>query len=117
MTEVHQLSAEVCYNVLCSINYCIVLTFSSWTTKVICFDLVIVIYTLFLVKPGGGGGGGNRPGAGSAGSQSNGAPPAMMGGGGGLGGLFAGGMPKLKSANSPRNTSGAGGRVYNVQTQ
>lgn len=64
-------------------------------------------FVLFTVKPGGGGGGGGggaggRPGGG--GGQSNGAPPMM--GGGGLGGLFAGGMPKLRSAGAPRPAGG-----------
>ncbi|KAF9780176.1 hypothetical protein BJ322DRAFT_315994 [Thelephora terrestris] len=50
------------------------------------------------VKKGGGGGGGPKPSGGNGG----GGPPVAIGGGGPpqLGGLFAGGIPKLKPAGS-----------------
>lgn len=52
---------------------------------------------------GGGGGGGGGGGRGGGGGGGGGIGAALGGGGGGppqLGGLFAGGMPKLKPAGS-----------------
>jgi WAS/WASL-interacting protein len=54
---------------------------------------------------GGGGGGGGSP------------APSMGAGGGGLGGLFAGGMPKLKSrggVSTGRDTSGGNIILFSI---
>jgi len=56
----------------------------------------------FLVKPAAPSGGSGGPGQGSSSAPSNGGLPA----GPGLGGLFAGGMPKLRKPGEPRPTGG-----------
>ncbi|XP_024916726.1 WAS/WASL-interacting protein family member 1-like [Cynoglossus semilaevis] len=61
-----------------------------------------------LVEPKGGGRGGAGGGGGGGGGRGGGGGGGSVGGGAGLGGLFAGGMPKLRSATNRDATDSPG---------